>query len=191
MALVLPVLGKTPQWGEQCFLAENATLTGDVVLGSHCSVWFGAVIRGDVHSIRIGHYTNVQDCAVIHSTYRKSPTRIGNHVTIAHGAVVHGCTVRDNVLIGINAVVLDDAVVESNSIIAAGSVVTRGTHVGSGEVWAGVPARKVKDISSELLEGEVQRIAASYETYAGWYGSSESGRDEGTPFPGEAMKGQG
>jgi len=162
-----------------------------VVLGSHCSVWFGAVIRGDVHSIRIGHYTNVQDCAVIHSTYRKSPTRIGNHVTIAHGAVVHGCTVRDNVLIGINAVVLDDAVVESNSIIAAGSVVTRGTHVGSGEVWAGVPARKVKDISSELLEGEVQRIAASYETYAGWYGSSESGRDEGTPFPGEAMKGQG
>ncbi len=169
MALILPVRDKIPVIGEHCYLAPNATVAGDVVLGDHCSVWFGAVIRGDVHSICIGNHTNIQDCAVIHATYLKSPTRIGSYVTIAHGAVVHGCTIHDHVMIGINAVVLDDAVVESNSIIAAGSVVTKGSHVETGSVWAGVPARKVKDISPELMENEVKRIAVAYETYAGWY----------------------
>lgn len=169
MAFIRPLRGKEPQIGKKCFLAENATITGDVVIGDNCSIWYGAVIRGDVNTIRIGNNTNVQDCAVIHATYQKSPTSIGDNVTIAHGAVVHGCTILDNVMIGINAVVLDDAVIKSNTIIAAGSVVTKGTHVESGSVWAGVPARKVKDISPELLEGEVRRIAAAYEMYAGWY----------------------
>lgn len=169
MAFIIPLPGKIPRIGQNCFIAENATITGDVVIGDHCSIWFGAVLRGDVHSIRIGNNTNVQDCAVIHGTYQKSPTHIGNNVTIAHGAVVHGCTIHDNVMVGINAVVLDDAVIESNTIIAAGSVVTKGTHVESGSVWAGVPARKVKDIGPDLLEGEVKRIASAYGMYAGWY----------------------
>ena len=169
MALIRPLPGKTPKFGNDCFLAENATIIGDVEMGDHCSVWYGAVIRGDVHSIRIGNHTNVQDCAVIHATYQKSPTNIGDNVTIAHGAVVHGCTIRDNVMIGINAVVLDDAVIESNTIIAAGSVVTKGTLVESGSVYAGIPARKVKEIGPELLEGEVKRIATAYAKYASWY----------------------
>jgi carbonic anhydrase/acetyltransferase-like protein (isoleucine patch superfamily) len=169
MALIRPLPGKNPQIGKNCFLAENATITGDVIIGDNCSIWYGAVIRGDVHTIRIGNNTNVQDCAVIHATYEKSPTNIGDNVTIAHGAVVHGCTIHDNVMIGINAVVLDDAVIESNSLVAAGSVVTKGTHIESGSVYAGVPARKVKDINPELLEGEVKRIAAAYGMYAGWY----------------------
>ena len=169
MPLIRSLPGKTPKIGNECFLAENAVIIGDVEIGDHCSIWYGAVIRGDVHYIRIGNNTNIQDNAVIHCTYLKSPTRIGNNVTIAHGAIVHGCTVHDNVMIGINATVLDDAVIESNSIIAAGSVVTKGTHVGSGTVYAGIPARKVKGISAELLEGDVLRIAAAYKTYAGWY----------------------
>jgi gamma-carbonic anhydrase len=169
MALILTVNDQTPQFGKNCFLAENATITGDVVMGDDCSVWFSAVIRGDVHSIRIGNNVNVQDGAVIHATYKKSPTNIGNNVSIAHGAIVHGCTVHDNVLIGMNAVVLDDAVVESNSIIAAGAVVTKGTVIPSGTVWAGSPARKIKDISPELLKGDVERIANSYAMYASWY----------------------
>jgi gamma-carbonic anhydrase len=169
MALIRPLSGKNPKFGKNCFLAENATIIGDVEMGDHCSVWYGAVIRGDVNSIRIGKHTNIQDCAVIHATFKKSPTSIGNYVTIAHGAVVHGCTVHDNVMIGINAVVLDDAVIESNTIIAAGAVVTKGSHIEPGSVYAGIPARKVKEISPELLEGEVKRIAAAYEMYAGWY----------------------
>jgi gamma-carbonic anhydrase len=169
MAIIRPLNGKNPRFGESCFIAENAAIIGDVEMGDHCSIWYGAVIRGDVHYIRIGNHTNVQDCAVIHTTYQKSPTHIGNNVTIAHGAVVHGCTIHDNVMIGINAVVLDDAVIESNSIVAAGAVITKGTLVESGSVYAGVPARKVKEISPELLEGEVKRIAAAYSTYAGWY----------------------
>ena len=169
MALILTVNDQTPQFGKNCFLAENATITGDVVMGDDCSVWFSAVIRGDVHSIRIGNNVNVQDGAVIHATYKKSPTNIGNNVSIAHGAIVHGCTVHDNVLIGMNAVVLDDAVVESNSIIAAGAVVTKGTVIPSGTVWAGSPARKIKDISPELLKDGVERIADSYAMYASWY----------------------
>ncbi len=169
MALIRPLPGKAPQIGNHCFLAETAVIIGDVVIGDDCSVWYGAVIRGDVHSINIGNNTNIQDNAVIHATYKKSPTAIGNNVTIAHQAVVHGCTLHDNVMVGIGAVILDDVVVESNSIIAAGAVVTKGTVIPSGTVWAGVPARKVKDISIDLLEGEVLRIAGAYGKYASWY----------------------
>ena len=169
MALIKPLLGKNPKIGKDCFLAENATIIGDVEIGYNCSIWYSAVLRGDVHYIKIGNNSNVQDGAVIHATYKKSPTNIGNNVTIAHGAIIHGCTLKDKVMIGMNAVVLDDAVVESNSIVAAGSVVTKGTVVETGTVYAGIPARKVKDISPELLEGEINRIANAYGMYAGWY----------------------
>lgn len=169
MALVKTLRGKTPEFGENCFLAETATVIGDVIMGSDCSIWFGAVLRGDVHSIRFGNNCNVQDNAVIHATFQKSPTNVGSNVTIAHGAIVHGCTIHDNVMVGMNAVVLDDAVIESNSIIAAGSVVSKGTRVESGSVYAGIPAKKIKDISPELLEGEIKRIAKSYGMYSGWY----------------------
>lgn len=169
MGLIRPLNGKTPSIGKDCFIAETAVIIGDVEIGDHCSVWYNAVIRGDVHYIKIGNNTNIQDGAVIHATFQKSPTNIGNNVTIAHNATVHGCTLHDNVMIGINAVVLDNAIVESNSIVAAGSVVTKGTVVESGSVYAGVPAKKVKDISPELLEGEVIRIANAYGMYSGWY----------------------
>lgn len=169
MALIKSLNRKTPQIGKNCFLAETATLIGNVELGDNCSVWFNAVLRGDVHFIKIGNNTNIQDNAVIHATFQKSPTNIGSNVTIAHGAVVHGCTLHDNVMVGMNAVILDDAVVESNSIIAAGSVVTKGTVVKSGSVYAGIPAKKIKEISAELLDGEIKRIAASYGEYASWY----------------------
>jgi gamma-carbonic anhydrase len=169
MGLIRPVRGKTPKIGKNCFIAETAVIIGDVEIGDNCSIWYNAVIRGDVHFIRIGNNTNIQDGAVIHATYQKSPTNIGNNVTIAHNATIHGCTLHDNVMIGINAVILDNAIVESNSIVAAGSVVTKGTIVESGSVYAGVPAKKVKNIGPELLQGEVLRIAAAYATYSGWY----------------------
>jgi len=169
VALIKTLNGKSPKLGENCFLAETATLIGDVEIGDNCSIWYNAVLRGDVHYIRIGNNTNIQDNAVVHATYKKSPTNIGNNVTVAHGAIIHGCTIRDNVMIGMNAVVLDDVIVESNTIIAAGSVVTRGTLVESGCVYAGIPAKKMKEISKELLEGEIIRIANAYEMYAGWY----------------------
>ncbi|MFV0593673.1 MAG: gamma carbonic anhydrase family protein [Draconibacterium sp.] len=169
MAYIKELKGKTPKFGKDCFVAETAAIIGDVEVGENCSIWYNAVIRGDVHSIKIGNNTNIQDNATIHATYQKSPTNIGNNVTIAHGAIIHGCTLNDNVMIGMNAVILDNAVVESNSIVAAGSVVTKGTVVESGSVYAGVPARKVKNISSELLHGEVERIANAYHLYASWY----------------------
>ena len=169
MALLKALKGNTPKIGKDCFLAETATLIGDVEIGDNCSIWYNAVIRGDVHYIKIGNNTNVQDNATIHATYQKSPTNIGDNVTIAHGAIVHGCTIKDNVMIGMNAVVLDNATIESNSIIAAGSVVTKNTRVESGSVYAGVPAKKVKDISPELLHGEVERIANAYHMYSSWY----------------------
>lgn len=169
MALIKSLKGKTPQIGKDCFLAENATIIGDVEIGDNSSVWYSAVIRGDVHYIKIGKNTNVQDCAVIHATYQKSPTNIGDNVIIAHGAIVHGCTIKDNAMIGMNAVVLDNAVVESNTIIAAGSVVTKGTVVESGSVYAGIPAKKVKVLGTDLLEGEIHRIANAYGMYASWY----------------------
>jgi len=159
--------------GKNCFLADNATLTGDVVMGDNCSVWFNTVVRGDVHSIRIGNNVNIQDGAIIHCTYQKAPVTIGNNVSIAHNAIIHGCTIHDNVLIGMGAIVMDDAVIHSNSIVGAGALITEGTTVESGSVWAGLPARKIKNIDQSLLEGQVNRISKNYNMYAGWYDSND------------------
>ena len=169
MAIIKKLNGHTPKFGKNCFLADNAAIIGDVEMGDDCNIWFGAVLRGDVHSIRIGNKVNIQDNATIHATYKKSPTNIGNNVSIAHNAVIHGCTIKDNVLIGMGAIVLDDAVVESNTIVAAGSVVTKGTVVESGWVYAGTPAKKMKQLGEELLKGEVERIVNAYSMYASWY----------------------
>jgi gamma-carbonic anhydrase len=172
MALIKALNGKTPRFGNQCYLAETATLIGDVVMGDECSVWFNAVIRGDVHYIRIGNRVNVQDNAVIHCTYQKASVTIGNSVSIAHNAVVHGCTIHDHVLIGMGAVILDHAVVESNCIIAAGSVVLQNTIVEAGSIYAGAPAKKIKTIDASMIQGQINRIADSYRMYAGWYRDS-------------------
>ena len=161
--------GITPKFGEDCFFAENAVIVGDVVMGDQCSIWYNAVIRGDVHYIRMGNKVNIQDGAVEHCTYQKSPTNIGNNVSVGHNAIVHGCTIHDNVLVGMGAIVMDDCIVESNSIIAAGAVVTQGTRVEAGTIYAGIPAKKVKDISRELISGEIERIANNYVKYSGWY----------------------
>ncbi len=169
MALIKTLNSKTPVFGSNCFLAENAVIIGDVTMGDDCSIWFNAVLRGDVHYIRLGNKVNVQDNATIHGTYKKAGTSIGNNVSIAHNAVIHGCTINDNVLVGMGAVVLDLAVIESNSIIAAGAVVLENTVVESGSVYAGTPAKKVKAISNDLLEGQIKRIASSYLKYSGWY----------------------
>lgn len=169
MPIIKPVKGILPQIPDDCFIAENATIVGDVQMGSQCSVWFNAVIRGDVHYIKIGNKVNVQDGAVIHATYKTSPTNIGNNVSIGHNAIVHGCTIHDNVLIGMGSIVMDDCVVESNSIIAAGAVVTKNTRVESGSIYAGIPAKKVKDVSQELISGEIERIANNYIKYSGWF----------------------
>lgn len=169
MALIKTINDKSPEFGKDCFFADNATLIGDVKMGDLCSVWFNAIIRGDVHYIKIGNKVNVQDGAIIHGTYKKSPTNIGNNVSIAHNAIVHGCTIHDNVLVGMGAIIMDDAVVKSNSVIAAGAVVTKGMHIDEGSVYAGVPAKKVKSIDQKLLEGEVERIADAYNLYASWY----------------------
>lgn len=169
MALILPVESVLPQFGNDCYLAPNCTVVGDVVMGDQCSVWFNAVVRGDVNSIRIGNKVNIQDGAVLHATYQKTKTIIGNNVSIGHNALVHGCTLHDNVLVGMGAIVMDNAVVHSNSIIAAGAVVLEGTVVQAGSIYAGVPAKKVKDISEELIHGEINRIAENYIRYAGWF----------------------
>lgn len=169
MALIKTVRGKAPKMGNDCYLAENATLVGDITMGDRCSVWFNAVVRGDVNSIVVGDQVNIQDGAVIHCTYEKAATTIGNNVSIGHNAIVHGCTIEDNVLIGMGAIVMDNVVVESRSLIAAGSVVLENTRVESGSVYAGVPAKKVKSISPELFEGEVQRIANNYRMYSSWF----------------------
>jgi len=169
MPLILPVEGKLPVFGENCFTAENATIVGDVVCGDECSFWFNSVVRGDVHSIRLGNRVNVQDGAVLHCTYQKHALQIGNNVSIGHNALVHGCTIHDNVLIGMGSIVMDGAVVESNCIIAAGAVVLEGTVVPSGSVFAGVPAKKVKQITPELVSGEIERIAKNYVFYSGWF----------------------
>lgn len=169
MALIKSCRGNTPEFGKDCWFAENATIVGDVKMGDDCSVWFSAVIRGDVNSIVMGNKVNVQDGAVIHCTYEKTKTILGNNVSIGHNALVHGCTVEDNVLIGMGSIVMDDCYIESGSIIAAGAVLLEGTKVGKGEIWAGVPAKKVKNISPELFEGEVMRIANNYKKYASWF----------------------
>lgn len=155
--------------GAHCFIAPNATIVGDVIMGKDCSVWFNAVVRGDVNSIRMGDKVNVQDGAVIHATYEKTKTVIGNNVSIGHNAIVHGCTVEDNVLIGMGAIVMDNAHIGSNTIIAAGAVVLEGTIVEAGTIYAGVPAKKVKNVSQELIHGEIDRIANNYIMYADWF----------------------
>ncbi|MFH6602358.1 gamma carbonic anhydrase family protein [Maribacter algicola] len=167
--IIKTINGKTPQIGNNCFIAENATVVGEVSMGDDCSIWFNAVLRGDVHFIKMGDRVNVQDGAVIHCTYQKSPTTIGNNVSIGHNAIVHGCTLKDNVLVGMGSIIMDDCIVESNSIIAAGAVVTKGTHVPEGSVFAGMPARKIKDISPELSAGEIDRIANNYVKYSSWF----------------------
>jgi carbonic anhydrase/acetyltransferase-like protein (isoleucine patch superfamily) len=167
--MIKSVRGHTPKIGEDCFIAENATIVGEVSMGAQCSIWFNAVLRGDVHFIKMGDKVNVQDGAVIHCTYKKAPTTIGNNVSIGHNAIVHGCTIKDNVLVGMGSIIMDDCVVESNCIIAAGAVLTKGTHVPSGTIYAGMPAKKIKDISPELSTGEINRIAEAYITYSGWF----------------------
>ena len=169
MALIREIRGKTPVFGKNCWMAENAVVVGDVSMGDECSIWYNAVIRGDVHYIRIGSRVNIQDGAVVHCTYQKSPTSIGNNVSIGHNAIVHGCTIKDNVLIGMGAIVMDDCIVESGSIVAAGAVVTQGTHIKEGSLYAGVPAKFIKEVSQELREGEIERIAKNYLKYSGWF----------------------
>ena len=169
MALIKACRGISPQFGSDCWLAENATVVGDVITGYQCSIWFNAVVRGDVNSIRMGNKVNVQDGAVIHCTYEKTKTVLGNNVSIGHNALVHGCTVEDNVLIGMGAIVMDDCYIESNCIIAAGAVLLEGTRVEAWSIYAGIPAKKVKTLSPELFEGEVQRIANNYVMYSGWF----------------------
>lgn len=169
MALIKSVRSMSPQWGTNCYLAENATIVGDVIMGDDCSVWFQAVVRGDVNSIRMGNKVNVQDGAIIHCTYERAATEVGNNVSIGHRAIVHGCTLKDNVLIGMGAIVMDHAVVEENCLIAAGAVVLENTRCEAGHIYAGVPARKVKALSADQFSDTVARIANNYVMYAGWF----------------------
>jgi carbonic anhydrase/acetyltransferase-like protein (isoleucine patch superfamily) len=173
MALIKSVRGYTPQFGQNCYLAENATIVGQVLMGDNCTVWFNAVVRGDVHSISIGNNTNIQDGAIVHCTYQKAKTVIGSNVSIAHNAIVHGCTIEDNVLIGMGAIVMDDAVIGTESVIAAGAVVLAGTIVEPGSIYAGMPAKKVKDISEEM-KAVIQRTAKNYPMYADWFKNSDT-----------------
>ncbi len=169
MALILEVKGIKPKWGNNCFIAPNATLAGDIIMGDDCSIWFNAVIRGDVNFIRMGNKVNVQDGAIVHCTYQKTSTIIGNNVSIGHNAIVHGCVIDDNVLVGMGAIVMDNAKIGSNCIIAAGAVVLENTLIEPGSIYAGVPAKKVKSIAQELIDGEINRIANNYVMYASWF----------------------
>lgn len=169
MGLIKEVRGFKPQIGDDAYIAENATIIGDVKCGTQCSFWFNAVVRGDVNYIKMGNKVNVQDGAIIHATFEKSPTNIGNNVSIGHQAMVHGCTIKDNVLVGMGAIIMDDCVIGENSIIAAGAVLTSKTIVEPGSIYAGVPAKKIKDVGQKLVEGEINRIANNYVKYAGWY----------------------
>ena len=174
MATILPVEGKSPSFGKNCFVAPNATVVGDVVIGDECSIWFNAIVRGDVNSIRIGNKVNIQDGVIIHATYQKTKVCIGNEVSIGHNAIVHGCTIEDKVLVGMGAIIMDNAVVGRNSIIAAGAVVLEGTRIESGTIYGGVPARKIKDIPTELIASQIERIANHYLVYAGWFKDSNA-----------------
>lgn len=171
MPVILPVKGVQPSFGNNCFIAPNATIVGHVEMGNNCSIWFNAVLRGDVNKITMGNKVNVQDGAVIHCTYEKTATNIGNNVSIGHNAIVHGCVIHDNVLIGMGAIVMDNAEVGSNSIIGAGAVVLANTKIEPGSVYAGIPAKKVKDISEEMVSGEIKRIADNYVMYSSWFAS--------------------
>ena len=173
MPVILPVKGVLPIFGNNCFIAPNATIAGDVVMGDDCSVWFNAVLRGDVNIIRMGNKVNVQDGAVIHCTYEKAATIIGNNVSIGHNAIVHGCVIEDNVLVGMGAIVMDNARIGTNSIIAAGAVVLENTQIEAGSIYAGVPAKKVKETSPEMISGEINRIADNYVMYSSWFKEGE------------------
>jgi Carbonic anhydrases/acetyltransferases, isoleucine patch superfamily len=175
MPVILHVDGKYPEFGNNMFIAPNATIVGDVVMGDDCSVWFNAVVRGDVNSIRIGHKVNIQDGAVIHCTYKRTQTIIGNHVSIGHNAIIHGCTIADNVLVGMGAIIMDKAEIGSNSIIAAGAVVLEGTLVPPGTIFGGIPAKKIKDIEINQIHGEIDRIANNYVRYADWFRDQVNG----------------
>ena len=168
MTVILPVKGVSPEWGSDCFIAENATIVGDVKMGNNCSVWFNAVIRGDVNYIRIGNNTNIQDGAVIHCTYQKAGTDIGNYVSIGHNALVHGCTLQDHVLVGMGAIVMDNAVVEPYCIVAAGAIVLENTVCESGYLYAGIPARKIKPITDQQRE-LLDRLPDNYIMYSRWF----------------------
>ncbi|MBA5792812.1 gamma carbonic anhydrase family protein [Flavobacterium sp. xlx-214] len=168
MALIKSINGKEPQYPNNCFFAENATVIGDVEMGNECSVWYNAVVRGDVHFIKMGNKVNVQDGAVIHCTYKKHPTIIGNNVSIGHNAIVHGCTIHDNVLVGMGAIIMDNCTVHSNVIIAAGAVVTQNMELLSNGIYAGVPAKRVKELNASDFAGEIERISTNYVLYASW-----------------------
>ncbi len=175
MAIILPVKGVMPVIGNNCFVAPNATIAGEVTMGDDCSVWFNAVLRGDVNFIRMGNKVNVQDGAIIHCTYQKTGTTIGNNVSIGHNAIVHGCVIDDNVLVGMGAIVMDNVHIGSNSIIAAGAVVLENTIVEAGTIYAGCPAKKVKEVSQEMIHGEIDRIANNYVMYSGWFKEEQKG----------------
>src|SRR5579871_5325263 len=168
MALIKTVRGHSPKFGNNCFLADNCTVVGEVIMGDNCTVWFNAVVRGDVHSITIGNDTNIQDGAIIHCTYQKAKTVIGSRVSVAHSAIIHGCTIEDNVLVGMGAIIMDDAVVGTGSVIAAGAVVLPGTHIEPGSIYAGTPAKRVKDVGPEMTE-TIARTARNYPMYSRWF----------------------
>ena len=169
MALIKAVKGISPVIPADCYLAENATIVGDVMMGNECSIWFNAVVRGDVNSIRFGNKVNIQDGAVVHCTYQKTKTTLGNNVSVGHNAIVHGCTIHDNVLVGMGAIVMDNCVIHSNSIIAAGAVLLENTIVEENSIYAGIPAKKVKSIAQSLIDGEIKRIADNYVMYSSWF----------------------
>ncbi|MDI9337998.1 MAG: gamma carbonic anhydrase family protein [Alphaproteobacteria bacterium] len=173
MAIILPVNGMNPILPKSCFLAPNATIVGDVTMGEHCSIWFNAVLRGDVNHITLGNNVNIQDGACIHCTYLKHACVLGNNVSVGHNAIVHGCTVDDNVLIGMGAIVMDGVHIESNCIIAAGAVVLEGTKIETGSIYAGVPAKKVKQILGDSIHQEIKRIANNYIMYSSWFKEHE------------------
>jgi carbonic anhydrase/acetyltransferase-like protein (isoleucine patch superfamily) len=172
MGLILPVQGVLPVWGQNCFIAPNATLCGDVVMGDRCTVWFQAVLRGDVNRIRIGDDTNIQDGAILHGTYRKADTRIGSRVSVGHRAIIHGCTVEDEVLVGMGAILLDHCVVSKGCLVAAGAVVPERMVLREGYLYAGVPAREIKPVTDAQHE-TILRTSVRYPEYATWIGSSK------------------
>ena len=167
--LIKSVLGKKPLWGRDCFFADTATVVGDVIIGDFCSIWFNTVIRGDVNKIRIGNNVNIQDGSVVHATYKKTSTSIGNHVSIGHNAIIHGCTIDDFVLIGMGSIVMDNSKISSNTIIAAGSVIIENTFVEPNSIYGGIPAKKIKNIDLSKSKKEIKRIAKNYLIYSNWY----------------------
>jgi carbonic anhydrase/acetyltransferase-like protein (isoleucine patch superfamily) len=171
MPLILPVKDKFPVIGDDCFIAENATIVGDVTIGNNCSVWFNAVVRGDVNSIVIGDHTNIQDGVVVHCTYQKAATVIGHHVSVAHNAIIHGCTLHNYILVGMGAIVMDNTVVEDYCIIAAGAVVLENTKCESGFIYAGTPAKKVKAVSEAQMQ-LLKQLPLNYNLYSSWFTGS-------------------